>query len=51
LAKGGHVKVVLKDGKLEFEFDDKNAEGDVPIVEANVSDEVGEADAEEPVLA
>jgi ATP-dependent Clp protease ATP-binding subunit ClpA len=25
LAKGGHVKVVLKDGKLVFEFDDEDA--------------------------
>ena len=25
LAKGGHVKVVLKDGKLAFEFDEKAA--------------------------
>ena len=42
LSKGGHVKVVLKDGKLAFEFDPKTAP---PAVAAE-----GEADAQEPVL-
>ena len=43
LAKGGHVKVVLKDGKLDFEFDDKSA----PPIPAETVDE---SDAEEPAL-
>jgi ATP-dependent Clp protease ATP-binding subunit ClpA len=30
LAKGGHVKVVLKDGKLVFVFDDEDASPDGP---------------------
>ncbi len=41
LAKGGHVKVILKDGKLAFEFDSK----DPPPPTAE-----DEADAEEPAL-
>jgi ATP-dependent Clp protease ATP-binding subunit ClpA len=43
LSKGGHVKVVLKDGKLAFEFDEKAPEK-TPLP-------VDEPGAEEPVLA
>jgi ATP-dependent Clp protease ATP-binding subunit ClpA len=45
LAKGGHVKVDLKDGKLTFEFDDK----DVPPSPPGPADEGPEI--ETPVLA
>ena len=45
LAKGGHVKVVLKDGKLAFEFD---APAPTPAKPAVVEPE---AEAEEPALA
>ncbi len=41
LAKGGHVRVVLKGGKLAFEFDEKTAPP------AKIRDE---SDAEEPAL-
>jgi ATP-dependent Clp protease ATP-binding subunit ClpA len=45
LAKGGHVKVGLKDGKLTFEFDEKTAP---PVASGPVE---GESDLEAPVLA
>ena len=43
LAKGGHVKVGLKDGKLTFDFDQKGAPPPPPLADAS--------DAEEPALA
>ena len=46
LAKGGHVKVDLKDGKLTFEFDEKTAP---PVRSPAESDEDPEVEA--PVLA
>ena len=33
LVKGGHVKVVLKDGKLGFEIEGDNREPGAPIIE------------------
>jgi ATP-dependent Clp protease ATP-binding subunit ClpA len=33
LAKGGHVKVVLKDGKLAFEIEGRDREPGAPVVE------------------
>ena len=45
------MKVVLKDGKLAFEFEEKAPDGGALVVEADAAAEVGEADAEEPVLA
>ena len=46
---------VLKDGKLAFEFDEKDAEGAAAIEDADAAGgeadaAVGEAGAEEPVL-
>ena len=46
LAKGGHVKVVLKDGKLAFEFDTS-----APPPSAAKPTVEPEAEAEEPALA
>ncbi len=43
LAKGGHVKVVLKDGKLAFEFDAKSAT-------APTAPPTDKSDSEEPAL-
>ena len=48
LAKGGHVKVVLKDGKIAFEFDEKTAP---PIAAKAIDSDDTESDAEEPALA
>jgi ATP-dependent Clp protease ATP-binding subunit ClpA len=46
LAKGGHVKVILVDGKLAFEFDGKA----VPPISSRDSSEDA-SDAQEPALA
>ena len=46
LSKGGHVKVVLKDGKLAFEFDTP-----APPPAAAKPTVEPEAEAEEPALA
>ena len=45
LSKGGHVKVVLKDGKLAFEFD-TSAPPKAPVVDVTDEDE-----PQEPALA
>jgi ATP-dependent Clp protease ATP-binding subunit ClpA len=54
LAKGGHVRVVLKDGKLAFEFDGKPVKIDESARDAEdeVADRLGIDDDEgEPALA
>jgi ATP-dependent Clp protease ATP-binding subunit ClpA len=33
LVKGGHVKVVLKDGKLDFEIEGQEREPGAPVIE------------------
>jgi ATP-dependent Clp protease ATP-binding subunit ClpA len=38
LVKGGHVRVVLKDGKLEFEIEDGGREAGAPILERPAED-------------
>ncbi len=48
LAKGGHVKVGLQDGKLTFAFDDKTAPP--PAAETIDDEAVDEAGPEEPAL-
>jgi ATP-dependent Clp protease ATP-binding subunit ClpA len=47
LAKGGHVKVDLKDGKLTFEIDEKAA----PAVRPPTADIDEDPEVEAPVLA
>jgi ATP-dependent Clp protease ATP-binding subunit ClpA len=49
LSKGGHVKVVLVDGKLAFEFDEKAAP--IAVKETIDDTDADESDAEEPALA
>jgi len=49
LAKGGHVKVVLKDGKLAFEFHEQAVPSD-PLMEINIHPDAGSSDAPEPAL-
>jgi ATP-dependent Clp protease ATP-binding subunit ClpA len=50
LAKGGHVKVVLKDGKLSFEFDAPDTPDQRPAREITIHPD-GTSDTQEPVLA
>jgi len=42
LAKGGHVKVVLKDGKLAFEIEGRDREPGAPIVEKPAATELAD---------
>jgi ATP-dependent Clp protease ATP-binding subunit ClpA len=42
LAKGGHVKVVLKDGKLDFEIEGDGREPGAPIIENPAEDAAAE---------
>jgi ATP-dependent Clp protease ATP-binding subunit ClpA len=51
LAKGGHVKVVLKDGKIAFEFDEKTAPPPHATITDSGDDSDTASDAEEPALA
>jgi ATP-dependent Clp protease ATP-binding subunit ClpA len=58
LAKGGHVKVILVDGKLAFEFDAKAApiaakdsESDPDAEVADIDGDADASDAQEPALA
>jgi ATP-dependent Clp protease ATP-binding subunit ClpA len=46
LVKGGHVKVVLKDGKMAFEIEGDDREPGAPIIETPAEDI---ADAPAPV--
>ena len=39
LVKGGHVKVVLKDGKLAFEIEGEDREPGAPVIETPAEDE------------
>jgi ATP-dependent Clp protease ATP-binding subunit ClpA len=50
LAKGGHVKVVLKDGKLGFEFEAKDTQERGPGREITIHPETS-SDEQEPALA
>jgi ATP-dependent Clp protease ATP-binding subunit ClpA len=38
LVKGGHVRVVLKDGKLEFEIEGEERERGAPVIETPAED-------------
>jgi ATP-dependent Clp protease ATP-binding subunit ClpA len=38
LVKGGHVRVVLKDGKLGFEIEGENRERGAPVIETPAAD-------------
>jgi ATP-dependent Clp protease ATP-binding subunit ClpA len=51
LAKGGHVRVVLKDGKLDFVFEAKDIAPTGGAREITIHPDKDSSDAEEPALA